>query len=158
MEQVSNQAYADVREAIFSLRTISPSGWELVPTLREYLADYRKHYGIDAQLVLADESCCGLDADVQVQVNRIIQEALTNVRKHSGANRAWVRFERAEHQVRISIEDDGRGFDPANYSGEGSEHFGLQIMRERAASVGGTLQIDSNYAAGTRVVLQVPRL
>ena len=158
LEQVSNQAYVDVREAIFSLRTISPSGWELVPTLREYLADYRKHYGIDAQLVLADESCCGLNTEVQVQVNRIIQEALTNVRKHSGANRAWVRFESSEHHVRISIEDDGCGFDPENSSREGSEHFGLQIMRERAASVGGTLQIDSSNHAGTRIVLQMPLL
>ncbi len=156
LEQVSNQAYTDVREAIFSLRTISASGWELVPTLREYLADYRKHYGIDVQLVMTDETCGRLDPEVQVQVNRIIQEALTNVRKHSGASRAWVQLECDHDSVRFTIEDDGRGFEPAAISGQGSEHFGLQIMRERAASVGGTLDIDSGKQAGTRVVLTVP--
>jgi nitrate/nitrite-specific signal transduction histidine kinase len=158
LEQVTNAAYTDVREAIFSLRTTESSGWDLVPTLREYLADYGKHYGIDAQLVIADETRCRLEAEVQVQANRIIQEALTNVRKHSGANRAWVCFERKDDWVRITIADDGHGFDPTDVSSERAQHLGLQIMRERAASVGGTLEIDSHADSGTRVVLQVPGL
>ncbi len=153
LERVTNQAYTDVREAIFSLRTFQPSEWELVPTLREYLTDYRKHYGIDVQLVAEEEMPVGLGGEAQVQVVRIIQEALTNVRKHSGARRAWVRFAQDKAFVQISMEDDGQGFDPDRVA---AEHFGLQIMRERAESIGGTLRVNSEKGMGTRVLLQVP--
>ncbi len=85
-----------------------------------------------------------------------MQEALTNVRKHSGARHVSVKFECEDRIVHMSVEDDGHGFDATRLSGEGSEHFGLQIMRERAAGVGGSLRIDSGPNVGTRVVLSVP--
>jgi nitrate/nitrite-specific signal transduction histidine kinase len=157
LERVTDQAYSDVREAIFSLRTIVSSGWELGPTLREYLADYNKRYGIDVQLCVEQEGLFDLTAEAQVQVLRIIQEALTNVRKHSGARGAQVRIRQAGQFTEITVEDDGTGFDAGGTSRKDARHFGLHIMRERATTVGGTLTVDSAQGHGTRVCLRVPR-
>jgi signal transduction histidine kinase len=155
MKQIARDTYTDVREAIFSLRTPASLELGLLPTLREYLAEYRVRYGVDARLVV-DESPPGFPADMGIQLLRIIQEALTNVRKHAGASKAWVHFEWNGDLVRISVEDDGRGFDPAQVTGKGRQYFGLQIMRERAESVGGDLELDSRPGQGTRVVIRVP--
>ncbi len=155
LKQIAGETYTDVREAIFSLRTAASSGLGLLPTLQEYLAEYRLHYGVDARLV-ADKELAQFSPEVDIQVLRIIQEALTNVRKHAQAHNAWVRFEGNNGQVRITVEDDGQGFDPAQVKGEGRRYFGLQIMRERAESVGGNLEFDSQPDKGTRVVIQVP--
>jgi signal transduction histidine kinase len=156
MKQIARDAYTDVREAIFSLRTPASLELGLLPTLREYLAEYRTHYGVDARLVVDHESLLEFPAEVGIQIIRIIQEALTNVRKHAGANKAWVRFEQNGDRVRISVEDDGEGFDPAQVAGQGQQYFGLQIMGERAESVGGDLELDSRPGQGTRVVIRVP--
>jgi signal transduction histidine kinase len=156
LKQIAGEAYTDARETIFSLRTTASSELGLLPTLREYLAEYRAHYGVDAQLVVDNESLPEFPADVGIQIICIIQEALTNVRKHAGASRAWVRFEQDGDRVRISVEDDGQGFDPAQVAGEGQRYFGLQIMRERAESVGGDLELDSRPGKGTRLVIRVP--
>ncbi|MBI5305697.1 MAG: GAF domain-containing protein [Chloroflexi bacterium] len=155
LKQIVKEAYTDVREVIFNLRSTT-SGFGLVHTLGEYLTEYRAHYGIDAQLVVEPGCHADFPPEIQVQVNRIIQEALTNVRKHSGANQTRVRFEQMDRQVRISIEDNGKGFDPAHLNQENHQHVGLQIMRERAESVGGELMIDSRDGSGTRVMLLVP--
>ena len=158
LKRITNEAYTDVRETIFCLRTTVSSGGGLVSTLREYLAEYGRQYGIAAQLTIGDERLAEFPAEVEIQVNRIIQEALSNVRKHSGASQAWVRFERAEPYIRISIEDNGRGFAPARSAEAGLRHFGLEIMRERAASVGGNVEITSQPNSGTLVILRVPIL
>jgi nitrate/nitrite-specific signal transduction histidine kinase len=157
LKQIAREAYTDVRETIFSLRTAASSGLGLLPTLREYLAEYQLHYGVAASLV-ADKSSVRFSPEVDTQVLRIIQEALTNVRKHARASHTWVRFDRNDGQVRITIEDDGQGFDPVQVAGEGRRYFGLQIMRERAESVGGSLEFDSRPGKGTRVVIQVPSI
>jgi signal transduction histidine kinase len=155
LKQIAREAYTDARETIFSLRTTASSELGLLPTLREYMAEYRAHYGVDARLV-TDESLPEFPADVGIQIIRIIQEALTNVRKHARASKAWVRFEQDGGRVRISVEDDGQGFDPAQVMEEGQRYFGLQIMRERAESIGGDLELDSRAGQGTRVVIRMP--
>jgi signal transduction histidine kinase len=156
LKEVVKETYTDVREAIFGLRTTVSSGLGFLPTLREYLAEYRAHYGVDVRLVIDNESPAKFPADVGIQLLRIIQESLTNVRKHAGASKVWVRFEQDGNQVRISVEDDGQGFDPAQIAGKGRQYFGLQIMRERAESVGGDLELDSRSGQGTRVVIRMP--
>jgi nitrate/nitrite-specific signal transduction histidine kinase len=157
LREVAKEAYTDVREAIFSLRETVLPGSGLLPSLREYLAEYRTHYGVEARLEVDDEALTQIPAHVGIQIIRIVKEALTNVRKHAGASRAWVRFEGDGDWTRIIVEDDGRGFDPAQVAGEGSQYFGLQIMRERAESVGGSLELDSQPGKGTWVVIRVPR-
>jgi nitrate/nitrite-specific signal transduction histidine kinase len=156
LKRVTREAYTDTREAIFSLRNVLSQGAGLVSVLREYLAEYRAHYGLDARVIVQDESLAAFRPEAGVQIHRIIKEALTNVRKHAKATRAWIRFEREGDRVRITVEDDGRGFDPVGLERDGPQRFGTQIMRERAESIGGSLEFDSEANKGTRVVIRVP--
>ena len=156
LREASMSAYRDVRESIFSLRTAATAGQGFLPTLREYLDEYRIHYGVDATLEVAGPNLADLPTDVGVQVTRIIQEALTNVRKHAGTQRAWVRIARKSDGLEIEVEDHGRGFDLGQATAEGRQSFGLDVMRERAASVGGELTLDSRPGEGTRVRVWVP--
>jgi nitrate/nitrite-specific signal transduction histidine kinase len=156
LKRAAKEAYTDVRESIFNLRNAPTSGDGLLAILTNSLTEYRAQCGIEVQLYIADERLAEFPVEVQVQVNRIIQEALTNVRKHSGASCAAVRFGREDGHIQIQIEDNGKGFDPNEIKANGSGHYGLQIMRERAESVGGELEIDSEDGVGTRVTLLVP--
>lgn len=156
MTRVAGQAYDEVTEAIFSLRTKVPGGDKFLPALREYLVQYGAYYGLVARLVIDDKALARFSSAVASQVLFIIREALTNVRKHSGAGGATVRFARDNGLVRITIEDSGHGFDLSRLSERDRPHFGLQIMRERAESVGGSLAITSQAGDGTCVTIWMP--
>ena len=156
VKRIAQDAYADARETIFSLRSpASHAG--LVPALKDYLDDYSTFYDLRAELSVDDASLADFSADVGMQVSCIIQEALTNVRKHAGATRVWLRLEPHGSEVQISIKDNGQGFDLEQTTALGGLHFGLSIMRERAESVGGRLEVDSQAGEGTRVVVWMPR-
>ncbi len=93
-----------------------------------------------------------LPGRIEAGAFRIVQEALNNVARHAGAQRAVVDLNRAEDRLRVAIEDDGCGFDPQ----AATRGFGLIGMRERARLLGGTLEIDSAPGRWTRIVLDVP--
>lgn len=156
MKEIAAEAYTDAREAIFSLRAPIESGTGFLPSLARYLARYRASYGVDAVLVATDGIVDPLTGEKATQITRIIQEALTNIRKHARANRAWVRMMPEHYGLSIIIEDDGEGFDPVPSLLDSSYGFGLRVMRERAESVGGRLDIDAQMGRGTRIMLWVP--
>jgi signal transduction histidine kinase len=95
-----------------------------------------------------------IDSTVEVQLQRIIQEALTNVRKHAGACSARVIFALCDGQMQITIEDDGRGFDPEEI--RENQGFGLRSMQGRADMVGARLEVNSTPGKGTHVIINVP--
>ena len=95
-----------------------------------------------------------LPADVQVQVLHIVQEALSNVRKHAGASQVWVDVTRAP-AWRIEVRDDGRGFDPAEHAPD-ETHVGLRIMNERARRIGATVTVQGRPDEGAQVILSLP--
>jgi len=156
LQDMISEAYTDVREEIFSLRANVSPGMAFLPTLREYLADYQVHYGMDVQLEIKGRGEASLAGSAQVQVIRIIQEALTNVRKHARTRRASVCIERDNGCVRVSVQDGGQGFEPAGVLAKDRQYIGLQVMSERAESIGGTLTLESQTGTGTTVVLVVP--
>jgi len=132
-------------------------GLGLVPTLSEYLHEFSQQAGLEVKLEVRQESdITHLAPEVEVQLVRIVQEALHNVRKHAGARTAWVRFSREGADILMSVEDDGVGFDPAVPPADGRRHFGLASMRERAESVGGVLTVRSLGGTGTQVVVRLP--
>ena len=156
IQEVAQEAYGDVRESILGLRTTITPGVGFIPTLTEYLHRFSQQSGISARLVMGDDAKMEFAPAAEIQLLRIIQEALTNIRKHSQASRAWIRFEADGEGAVITVEDDGRGFDPSRIGQDSQEHFGLQTMRERAESVGGTLHISTEPGQGTRVIVQLP--
>jgi two-component system nitrate/nitrite sensor histidine kinase NarX len=153
--EVADEAYRDVREAILGLReTISADGG-LEATLREFLAKYSRQTGIQATLVCEAPGAGRLPPQAEVQLLRVIQEALTNVRKHARATRATVRIERVGGSARIVVEDDGVGFDPAVLSASLEGGFGMSTMRERVEQVGGSLAVDAAPGRGTRIEVRL---
>ncbi|HYB73352.1 MAG TPA: GAF domain-containing protein [Candidatus Sulfotelmatobacter sp.] len=157
MRKVAGDAYEEVRQAIFGLRTMVSRGLGLIPTLSEYLHEFSQSTGLDVKLEAREEDGpARLAPEVEVQLIRIVQEALHNVRKHAGARSAWVRFWREDEDLLMAIEDNGTGFDPGASPGDGRRHYGLATMRERAESVGGALALRSAAGMGTQVVVRLP--
>jgi two-component system nitrate/nitrite sensor histidine kinase NarX len=111
--KIADDAYEDVCQSIFELRTCVSRGLGLVPTLAEYLHEYSEVSGIAVQLEVADGPLDPLPPPSEVQAVRIIQEALANVRKHAHSDRARVCLRRDGAWVRVAVEDDGIGWDPA---------------------------------------------
>ena len=157
LQDMISRAYRDLREAMLGLRAVVEPGTGLVTALREYLVHYRAQYGLEVRLEAGEDEPATLDGETQAQVVRIVQEALSNVRRHAGADRATLRIERYDDALRICAVDEGRGFDPSLLEGrDDGRHLGLRTMRERAESVGGTLIVESAPGQGTSVVLQLP--
>lgn len=156
MAKVADEAYVDVREAILGLRESIGHGDGLAGALAQYVQKFSRQSGIATKLVIQGDKPPRFPTDVEVQLIRIIQEALTNVRKHSGARHAWVRFNLEGETGRICIQDDGRGFDQVRVPGSLAGGFGMQMMNERAERVGGALEVDSTRGKGTRVTVRVP--
>jgi PAS domain S-box-containing protein len=157
LADAARDAHGDVRESILSLKAGSAQGWEFFATLRRYLDSFRDHYGIATELVVSD----GMgETDFTpasgVHLLRVIQEALTNARKHGKARCVSITLGRAGRWARVVVSDDGCGFEPAQASADDGDHLGLAFMRERMQEIGGNLAIDSRPGAGTRLVLRVP--
>ena len=148
-----HESLADVRELLVHFRTRT-NAEDITPALQTTLQKFGHQTGLPAHLSIAGQGM-PLAADVQVQVLHVVQEALSNVRKHAvGARQVWVEVQQAP-QWRVEIRDDGCGF-----AGDGlmpdPTHVGLSIMRERAARIGATVAVASVPGSGTSVVLTLP--
>lgn len=151
----ARDTYTEVREGILALRAAGEEERPLAQALREYVEKWEDQTGISVSSSLQEDG--PLPPGAQTQLLRIAQEALANVRKHSGASRVEISLQPAGPYLRLEIRDDGRGFDPHSAS-LASEHpsFGLATMRERASSIGARLRIESQPGQGTAVRVEFP--
>jgi two-component system sensor histidine kinase DegS len=154
LKQVVTETYTDVREEIFYLRARVLSDLSFMELLERYIDKYRRFYNLDIQLVHeVDPALFEFPPEATSQLVRTIQEALINIRKHAQVNTAVIRLGQEDGHIRIVIEDQGQGFDPAKIK-EKSSSFGLHIMRERVESVGGSLEINTTPGQGTQIILR----
>lgn len=154
---VAQDAHVDLRDSILSLRSGAAAGWSFFAALEQHLATYQGNYGINAELILPPDLVEeDLAPEVGAQLVRVIQEALTNARKHAQAQNVRVTLARDGSRATIVVADDGIGFDPGTLPGDRHGHLGLILMRERLAQIGGSLAIRSRPGAGTEVTLRVP--
>jgi signal transduction histidine kinase len=150
----ARQAYGDVREAIVGLRTLPGSNRSLEEVLGEFLHQWKEQSGISTELMIDGD--LRLQTSAELQIVRIIQESLTNVRKHARATTVRVDVHKRNDQLVVSVRDDGLGFNPEVSTRGEFPKFGLTTMRERAASIRGSLEIDSAPGAGTTVRFAMP--
>jgi len=155
LADICQEAYRDVRESILGLRGSNGAERGLLDNLSAYLAKYSQQCEIATSLDSHIDHDLALSPRCEVQVIRVIQEALTNVRKHSGARSAVVRVTETESTTTFVVEDDGNGFEPGEDQDE-RDGFGLYTMRERMALLNGSLRIDSAPGRGTRVIADIP--
>ncbi len=157
LETVVQDAHADVRDYLLGLDPQWPGETGFLSALQRYLCRFSETFHIETELdVSPGMADIALDPTAQLQLLRIIQEALTNTRKHAAAHRVRVTVAGSEGRAGITIEDDGRGFDARLAPAGPEQHYGLGFMRERAAEVGGSVAIDSTPGRGTRVVVEMP--
>ena len=156
--EAADEADTDIRESILSLQ--SPSNSQgLIPALQNYLQRYEQRYGLHTEILLPEHSLEGaLEPVAEVQILRILQEGLANARKHASAHCVQVAFTSLDGQVRITMRDDGQGFEPGKIQDGPHIGFGLQFMRERAQAIGGSLEVRSAPGVGTEVLLVVPSM
>ncbi len=154
---VAQDAHCDVREYINGARAGKSAERGFLPALEEYLRRFRESCGLAVKLDVSSElSKVAFQPMVRAHLLRIIQEGLTNVRKHARANGVDIRMAVRNGYVEAVIEDDGSGFDPSLRQASPDQKFGLHFMRERVEEVGGTIQVHSAPGAGSRVVISVP--
>jgi nitrate/nitrite-specific signal transduction histidine kinase len=153
LAETADEAYRDVREAILGLRETVREDDGLEGSLREYLRKYSRQTGIAATVTCEGDTRRALSPRVEVQLLRVVQEALTNTRKHSRAHRVTVRIDCTGPVPTLTIEDDGVGFEPAALKRSMEGGFGLASMRERVEQVGGTLTVHTAPNEGTTIVV-----
>jgi len=143
-----NNAYRQLRELLTTFR-LRMDGRGLSDALQDAVGEFSLRTGIDFRLhdrLLGHE----LDSSEQIHVLQVVREALTNVEHHARASRADVRLAIEQGCIRVTVEDDGIGIRDAEPP---THHYGLAIMRDRAATLGGTLRISRRSEGGTRVEL-----
>ena len=158
LHTLSQELYQEVRD---SLDELSVEPFPFIPVLKEYVQDFAGRSGIETRFQ-PPVGALQLPPSAELQLLRIVQEALNNVRRHSHASMAWVRLLSTPRAVELSIQDNGDGIPPPS-DGEraagtdGRGHHGIDGMRERAESLGATLNITSEEGQGTLLHVVLPR-
>lgn len=148
------EAMDSTRQLIYETRPWTLDGDE--GALSERIAQYARRFADRTRVAVdvgADSAVDGIAQSSAFAILRVIQESLNNAAKHARATSITIRAECVDNQVRLTVVDDGVGFDPAGVVGDG---IGLKAMRERAEAMRGKIKIDSTPGRGTTIVLTVP--
>lgn len=142
----------DVRSYIFELRPKLVEEKGLSEAVREMLKDFEVNTLAHTQLALDGEACESMDQEQQTHVIQIIREVLSNIARHAGASEVRIACRTLDGQIALEIEDDGVGFD----RGSVKAGHGLRNIEERAARLGGAIEIRARKPKGTRHLLRIP--
>jgi two-component system sensor histidine kinase DegS len=145
--------FQKVRNFIFELRPMMLDDLGLVPTVRRYSDAFKEQTGLDASVTVTGNER-RLEPYLEVMLFRAIQELLGNAARHSQGSIVKVILDMGEERVRVSVDDNGRGFDPDAVK-QGSS-LGLKLIQERAEMLGGSFEMDSAIGKGARISFAVP--
>ena len=156
-QDIFDRLNSDVDFLAWELRPAALEELGLDAALETFVREWGVHFRIEATYRGFGAEGPRLSPEVETNLYRILQEALQNVHKHAGATYVSVLLERRDGRVALIVEDNGRGYDPEEEVAAGSSKgMGVVNMRERAALVGGTFEIESSPGAGTTVFVRVP--
>lgn len=144
----------EARAAIYNLRPSTLDDLGLVPSLRSLVSEFRADSQCDIEMEVRDER--RLPDYVEVGIYRIVQEGLRNIRKHANAAQVRLKVQMTDEQVRLTLSDDGRGFQQRKKAGNRLTSFGLESMAERAQMMGAELFVRSAPGEGTRIRVSIP--
>ena len=145
---------SEIRELINELRPLALDQLGLVEALRQHIERYRDESGIEATLIVSGSLHTNPLTDVTIY--RVVQESLTNVRKHSRASTVRVELRMSQAGVEVEVIDDGQGFDLSTAVTSTENGLGLTSMRERAELAGGNFTVQSKPSQGCRTLLEIP--
>lgn len=145
--------FQKVRNFIFELRPMMLDDLGLVPTVRRYAEAFKEQAGLDISVMITGNER-RLEPYLEVMIFRAIQELLGNAARHSQATLVKIMLDLGEDRVRVSVDDNGKGFDPESVQQGNS--LGLKLIRERAEMLGGNFEVDSTLGTGARILFAVP--
>ncbi|MCQ3929621.1 MAG: hypothetical protein DPW16_04125 [Chloroflexi bacterium] len=143
----------EARRSVLDLRAAPLEGKTLAQAVADLLENWSKTAEVQTHLEI-EGGRRSLPVRIEAGLYRVVQESLTNIRRHAHANTVTIRISMTPENVHLMIEDDGYGFDPSNIPQEG--RYGLIGLNERVKLLGGTLNLQSNPNSGTRVEVQIP--
>lgn len=156
LREIASQAIAELSRLARGLHSSVLDDLGLEAAVRRYVDELSATHKIRMELEFGQADLSGLDQHVQLNLYRIIQEALTNVIRHAQADAVAIRFEEVGPELRVSIRDNGRGFSHIASYRDARQHLGIEGMRERAAILGGSLDVLSAAERGVTVHVRVP--
>ncbi len=146
--------FRKVRDFIFELRPMMLDDLGVTPTLRRYVDAFKEQSGLNVRLNITGTER-RLESYQEVMVFRAVQELLNNAARHSQASQVKVQVDMGDGNIRVAVDDDGKGFDTEILSERG---MGLKVIRDRVEMLGGEFSIDATVGRGTRISFQVPAM
>jgi signal transduction histidine kinase len=158
LQELATQTARDLHRVAVELRPAALDDLGLVKAIRALTETWSTRYGIDVDFEAGQYHPAGISSEIETILYRIIQEALNNVAKHSGATRVALVLRHTADQVHAIIEDDGQGFDArlTSQSGNGSGRLGLLGIQERLGMVGGDFKVESAPERGATLLVRIP--
>jgi len=154
IKMMSRESLEDIRRIMFDLKPALIHEEEFYYTLKDYFRDYRAKYNFDIDFVFFGKKK-KYDMVLESALFRLVQESITNIRKHAGVNKAMIKMEDKDKMLTLVIKDEGKGFAVENVLPD-QESYGIIGMKERVQLLGGELQIISQPDQGTQVIITVP--
>ena len=158
LQELATQTARDLHRVAVELRPAALDDLGLVKAIRALTETWSTRYGIDVDFEAGQYHPAGISSEIETMLYRIIQEALNNVAKHSGATRVALVLRHTEDDVHAIIEDDGRGFDArvTSQPENGSGRLGLLGIQERLGMVGGDFKVESAPERGATLLVRIP--
>jgi two-component system, NarL family, sensor histidine kinase DegS len=147
------RTFEKLRNFIFELRPMMLDDLGLAPTIRKYIEAFKEQTSLDAAVTVTGTER-RLEPYLEVMIFRAVQELLGNAARHSQAAGVKVQLDMGNDAIRVSVDDNGRGFDPDAV--QGNTTLGLRLIRERVEMLGGTFSVDSALGKGARILFTVP--
>jgi two-component system sensor histidine kinase DegS len=145
--------FQKVRNFIFELRPMMLDDLGLSPTIKRYADTFKEQTGMDVSVVISGQER-RLESYMEVMIFRALQELLGNASRHSQANSVKAMIDMSENSVKVTVDDNGKGFNPEILKQGNS--LGLNLIRDRVEMLGGTFDMDSTIGKGTKVIFSIP--
>ena len=157
IEEETRKQAMDVRGSILGLKALTQPGRSLSTDFEEYLVQSNRFMDVQVKADIDPRvDQFAIDGETRLQLLRILQEAVSNIRKHAHARHAWVSMKLIPDNIlEMQVRDDGLGFDIEKVNQDGSHHFGLATMQERARSISADFEVASGYNQGTSVIVRL---
>jgi two-component system, NarL family, sensor histidine kinase DegS len=153
MKSSATGTFQKVRDFIFELRPMMLDDLGLTPTIKRYVDAFKDQAGMDTQLTVTGMER-RLESYQEVMVFRAIQELLNNTARHSQATFVRVLLDMGDTNIKVSVDDNGKGFNTQALEQRGN--MGLKVIRERVEMLGGYMELDSGVGKGTKITFQIP--
>jgi signal transduction histidine kinase len=154
--RMARHSLTEARRSVMDLRASALEGHDLAAAIETGTRMWTAGSGVHVDVMVDAGAPRELSEEMEQHLLRIAQEAVTNVLKHAGASKIWVKLHMEARKLYLRIVDNGRGFDQADVFQSRGGHFGLMGMRERAERLGGELHLSSHPGEGTKVEVMVP--